>query len=90
VDAADFNTSLEKGDFVQTAVRGGAHHFCRWHQLYVKTDALIVVEESREDPVTRATKVAVQVTSGRWTWRRAALKHRARPRKSPLLTRWRP
>jgi hypothetical protein len=30
----------------------------------LKPDALIVVEESREDPVTRATKVAVQVTSG--------------------------
>jgi hypothetical protein len=30
----------------------------------LKPDALIVVEESREDPLTRATKVAVQVTSG--------------------------
>jgi hypothetical protein len=30
----------------------------------LKPEALIVVEESREDPVTRATKVAVQVTSG--------------------------
>jgi hypothetical protein len=30
----------------------------------LKPDSLIVVEESREDPVTRATRVSVQVTSG--------------------------
>ena len=30
----------------------------------LKPDALIGVEESREDPVTRATKISVQVTSG--------------------------
>lgn len=62
---ADYNTSLEKGDFVQTASDGVARLiFADGTNYTVKPDALIVVEESREDPVTRATKVAVQVTSG--------------------------
>ena len=62
---ADFNTSLEKGDFVQTASDGVARIiFADGTNYTLKPDALIVVEESREDPVTRATKVAVQVTSG--------------------------
>ena len=62
---ADFNTSLEKGDFVQTGSDGAARIiFADGTNYTVKPDALIVVEESREDPVTRATKVAVQVTSG--------------------------
>jgi hypothetical protein len=62
---ADFNTALEKGDFVQTASDGVARIiFADGTNYTLKPDALIVVEESREDPVTRATKVAVQVTSG--------------------------
>jgi hypothetical protein len=62
---ADFNTSLEKGDFVQTGGDGVARIiFADGTNYTLKPDALIVVEESREDPVTRATKVAVQVTSG--------------------------
>jgi len=62
---ADFNTSLEKGDFVQTGSDGVARIiFSDGTNYTLKPDALIVVEESREDPVTRATKVAVQVTSG--------------------------
>jgi hypothetical protein len=62
---ADFNTSLEKGDFVQTGSEGVARIiFADGTNYTLKPDALIVVEESREDPVTRATKVAVQVTSG--------------------------
>ncbi|HTS69972.1 MAG TPA: hypothetical protein VMO17_13405 [Terriglobia bacterium] len=62
---ADFNTSLEKGDFVQTGSDGVARIiFADGTNYTMKPDALIVVEESREDPVTRATKVAVQVTSG--------------------------
>jgi len=62
---ADFNTSLEKGDFVQTGSDGVARIiFADGTNYTLKPDALIVVEESREDPVTRATKVAVQVTSG--------------------------
>ena len=62
---ADYNTSLEKGDFVQTARDGVARIiFADGTNYTLKPDALIVVEESREDPVTRATKVAVQVTSG--------------------------
>ena len=62
---ADYNTSLEKGDFVQTGSDGVARIiFADGTNYTLKPDALIVVEESREDPVTRATKVAVQVTSG--------------------------
>ncbi|MFZ0964442.1 MAG: hypothetical protein WAO35_26555 [Terriglobia bacterium] len=62
---ADYNTSLEKGDWVQTASDGVARLiFADGTNYTVKPDAMIVVEESREDPVTRATKVAVQVTSG--------------------------
>ena len=62
---ADFNTNLERGDFVQTGTDGVARLiFADGTNYTLKPDALIVVEESREDPVTRATKVAVQVTSG--------------------------
>jgi len=62
---ADYNSSLEKGDFVQTGSDGVARIiFGDGTNYTLKPDALIVVEESREDPVTRATKVAVQVTSG--------------------------
>jgi hypothetical protein len=62
---ADFNTSLEKGDFVQTEGDGVARIiFADGTNYTLKPDALIVVEESREDPATGATKVAVQVTSG--------------------------
>jgi hypothetical protein len=62
---ADYNTSLEKGDFVQTGSDGVARIiFADGTNYVLKPDALIAVEESREDPVTRATKVSVQVTSG--------------------------
>ncbi len=62
---ADFNTSLEKGDFVQTGSDGVARVIFADGTIYmVKPDSLIVVEESREDPVTKMTRVAVQVTSG--------------------------
>ena len=62
---ADYNTSLEKGDFVQTGSTGVARIiFADGTNYILKPDALIVVEESREDPVTKATRVAVQVTSG--------------------------
>ncbi|MGA3327267.1 MAG: fibronectin type III domain-containing protein [Terriglobia bacterium] len=62
---ADYNTTLEKGDFIQTESDGVARIvFADGTSYTLKPDALIVVEESREDPVTRATKVAVQVSSG--------------------------
>lgn len=62
---ADFNTSLEKGDFIQTSGDGVAQIIFTDGTNYVlKPDSLIVVEESQEDPVTKATKVAVQVTTG--------------------------
>ncbi len=62
---ADYNTSLERGDFIQTGSDGVARIiFADGTNYVLKPDSLIVVEESREDPVTKATKVAVQVTSG--------------------------
>jgi hypothetical protein len=62
---ADYNTSLERGDFVQTGNDGVARIiFADGTNYTLKPDALIVVEESLEDPVTRAMTVSVQVTSG--------------------------
>ena len=62
---ADFNTSLEKGDFIQTSSDGVARIIFTDGTNYVlKPDSLIVVEESHEDPVTKATKVAVAVNMG--------------------------
>jgi hypothetical protein len=62
---ADYNTSLEKGDFIQTGSDGVARIiFADGTNYVLKPDSLIVVEESRQDPVTKATRVAVQVTSG--------------------------
>ena len=62
---ADYNTSLEKGDVIQTSGDGVARIIFTDGTNYVlKPDSLIVVEESHEDPVTKATKVAVQVTTG--------------------------
>ncbi len=62
---ADYNTTLEKGDFIQTSSDGVARIiFADGTNYVLKPESLIVVEESREDPVTKATRVAVQVTSG--------------------------
>ncbi len=62
---ADFNTNLETGDTVKTGSDGVARIVFADNTSYtLKPDALIVVEESREDQVTHVTKVAVQVTSG--------------------------
>jgi hypothetical protein len=62
---ADYNTALERGDFVQTGSDGVARIiFADGTNYLLKANSLIVVEESGQDPVTRATHVAVQVTSG--------------------------
>jgi len=62
---ADYNTSLEKGDYIQTASDGVARIiFADGTNYVLKPDSLIVVEESREDPVTKATRVAVNVSAG--------------------------
>jgi hypothetical protein len=62
---ADYNSNLQKGDFVQTGSDGVARIiFADGTNYMLKPDSLIVVEESKEDPVTRATRVSVQVTSG--------------------------
>ncbi len=61
----DYNTSLERGDYVQTGSDGMARIiFADGTNYVVKPDSLVVVEESREDPVTKATRVAVQVSAG--------------------------
>ena len=62
---ADYNTSLEKGDYIQTGNDGVARIiFADGTNYMLKPDSLIVVEESREDPVTKATRVSVQVSTG--------------------------
>jgi hypothetical protein len=62
---ADYNTSLEKGDYVQTGSDGVARiMFADGTNYVLKPDSLIVVEENREDPVTKATRVSVQVSAG--------------------------
>src|SRR5579884_3453492 len=62
---ADYNTDLATGDFIQTGSDGVARIiFADGTSYVIKPDSLIVVEESGEDPATRATRVAVQVTSG--------------------------
>ncbi|HKT10974.1 MAG TPA: hypothetical protein VJW77_04030 [Terriglobia bacterium] len=62
---ANYNTDLVTGDFIQTGSDGVARIiFADGTNYVIKPDSLIAVEESGEDPVTRATRVAVQVTSG--------------------------
>ncbi|HEX5412077.1 MAG TPA: hypothetical protein VFZ27_09460 [Terriglobia bacterium] len=62
---ANYNTNLATGDFIQTGSDGVARIiFADGTNYVIKPDSLIAVEESGEDPVTRATRVAVQVTSG--------------------------
>ena len=62
---ADYNTNLVTGDFIQTGSNGVARIiFADGTNYVIKPDSLIAVEQSGEDPVTRATRVAVQVTSG--------------------------
>jgi hypothetical protein len=62
---ADYNTSLASGDFVQTGSDAVARIiFADGTNYVLKPDSLIVVEENGEDPVTKATRVTVQVTSG--------------------------
>jgi len=62
---ADYNTNLAAGDFIQTASGGVARIiFADGTNYVIKPDSLIAVEASGEDPVTKATRVAVQVTSG--------------------------
>ncbi len=62
---ADYNTNLEKGDYIQTAGDGVARIiFADGTNYMLKPDSLIVVEETREDPVTKATRVAVNVSAG--------------------------
>jgi len=62
---AGYNTNLAAGDFIQTGSDGVARIiFADGTNYVIKPDSLIAVEASAEDPVTKATRVAVQVTSG--------------------------
>lgn len=62
---ADYNTNLEKGDYIQTGGEGVARIiFADGTNYVLKPDSLIVVEESREDRETKATHVAVNVSAG--------------------------
>ena len=62
---ANYNIDLVTGDFIQTGSDGVARIiFADGTNYVIKPDSLIAVEESGEDPVTKATRVAVQVTSG--------------------------
>jgi len=62
---ADYNVGLVKGDFVQTGSDGVARLiFADGTNYMLKPDSLIVVEETLEDPVTKATRVSVEISSG--------------------------
>src|SRR5207245_2582042 len=58
-------TPLEKGDVVQTGTDGLARIiFTDGTNYTIRADTLIVVEENAANPQTKATNVAVTVTSG--------------------------
>ena len=62
---ADYRMTLGKGDFVQTGHTALARIiFADGSTYLLKEQTLISIEESMQDPVTRATRVAVQLTSG--------------------------
>lgn len=62
---ADSQTVLEEGDYIQTSSDSFASiMFPDGTQYRMKPDSLIVVQENSEDPMTRAKKVSVRVTSG--------------------------
>lgn len=62
---ADYNTNLDTGDYVKTGGDGVARViFADGTSYVIKPDSLIVIEQSGQDPVTKATRVAVQVSSG--------------------------
>ena len=63
--AASQNVPLEKGDVVQTGPDGMARISFADSTVYVvRADTLIVIEENAAHEKTKATNVAVQVTSG--------------------------
>ena len=59
------NTPLEKGDLVQTGPEGLARIiFADGTNYTIRAETLIVIEENAANPATKATNVAVTVTSG--------------------------
>lgn len=59
------NTPLEKGDLVQTGPEGLARiTFADGTNYTIRAETLIVIEENAANPATKATNVAVTVTSG--------------------------
>ena len=62
---AEFRTALERGDLVQTGQEGMARIIFTDGTTYVlKPETLIAIEESRQDPVTRANKFTLIKQSG--------------------------
>ncbi len=61
---ADSRTTLDEGDYIQTAADSFATIVFPDSTYRMKPDSLIVVQENSEDPRTRAKTVSVRVTSG--------------------------
>jgi len=60
---ADYHTSLDKGDFIQTGADGAARiYFADGSQYTVKADTLVTVEENSMG--NKATSVAVRISTG--------------------------
>ncbi len=62
---ADYRMTLGKGDLIQTGHKALARViFADGSTYLLKEQTLISIEQNMQDPVTRATRVAVQLTSG--------------------------
>lgn len=63
--AADAQTQLETGDYIQTSPDSKARiHFPDGTIYMMSPDSLLVVQENSENPKTQAKKVSIRVTSG--------------------------
>jgi len=63
--AADKNMVLRKGDLIRTGSGGAAEvTFFDGTVVHIRPDSLITIEETSEDPSTKARKVATHVSSG--------------------------
>jgi hypothetical protein len=62
---ADKNMVLRKGDLIRTGSGGAAEvTFFDGTVVHIRPDSLITIEETSEDPSTKARKVATHVSSG--------------------------
>ncbi len=63
--SADRNTVLKKSDLVRTAAGSAAEiQFFDGTLVHVRPDSLITIEETTEDPSTKARKIAWHISSG--------------------------